>query len=121
VIAETPAPHREVFHSLGRIADGVRDDAFEHIAFRCVLPCGCHPAGFKDDGVVARAVTGIGSTSRSLAHTPCPHSAATSPLASTFALSRDEWRTIILPRSITSLARRSNRAADCSPSGAMEG
>lgn len=74
-----PAPHREVFHSPGRIADCVRDDAFEHIAFRCVLPCGCHPAGFKDDGVVTRAVTGIGSTSRSLAHTPCPHSADAEP------------------------------------------
>jgi hypothetical protein len=61
------APHREVFHSPGRIAGCVRGDAFEHIAFRCILPCGCHPAGFKDDGGVARAVTGIGSTSRSLA------------------------------------------------------
>jgi len=76
VIAETPAPHREVFHSPGRIADGVRDDAFEHIAFRFVLPCGCHPAGFKDDGINARAVTGIGSTR---AHTPDPHSADAEP------------------------------------------
>jgi len=80
-----------VFHSSGKIANRVRDDAFD-TSRSGASPADFYPAGFNTDGIIARAVTGIGSTSRPLAHliTSLAHARARAHMDAALSAARAE-------------------------------